>query len=113
MLWTRGPACLIGPSNKSRSGERNGSKVFGVGIGQAYHDVGRTGYDGLLVLTPDGKLHLHSGVGNLGTYSYASTTRPAAEVLKCDWENCIVHQGTNASIYQFPLPRLAATLLGR
>ncbi|SVB78349.1 uncharacterized protein METZ01_LOCUS231203, partial [marine metagenome] len=79
-----------------RSGERNGSKVFGVGIGQAYHDVGRTGYDGLLVLTPDGKLHLHSGVGNLGTYSYASTTRPAAEVLKCDWENCIVHQGTNA-----------------
>ena len=81
---------------QARSGERNGSKVFGVGIGQAYHDVGRTGYDGLLVLTPDGKLHLHSGVGNLGTYSYASTTRPAAEVLKCDWENCIVHQGTNA-----------------
>ena len=34
------------------------------------------------VITPDGKLHLHSGVGNLGTYSYASTTRVAAEVLK-------------------------------
>lgn len=90
-----------------RSGERNGSKVRGVGIGQAYHDVGRTGYDGLLVLKPDGMLHLHSGVGNLGTYSYASTTRAAAELLKCDWENCVVHQGSNAKF----LPR-ASTQTG-
>ncbi len=90
-----------------RSGERNGSKVRGVGIGQAYHDVGRTGYDGLLVLTPDGKLHLHSGVGNLGTYSYASTTRAAAEILKCDWGNCVIHHGSNAKF----LPR-ASTQTG-
>jgi len=83
-------------THSQRSGERNGSKVRGVGIGQAYHDVGRTGYDGLLVLTPDGKLQLHSGVGNLGTYSYASTVRAAAEILKCDWENCVVHQGSNS-----------------
>jgi CO/xanthine dehydrogenase Mo-binding subunit len=61
----------------------------------------------LLVLTPDGMLHLHSGVGNLGTYSYASTTRAAAEILKCDWENCIVHQGSNAKF----LPR-ASTQTG-
>ncbi|GIT14366.1 MAG: hypothetical protein CM1200mP36_01220 [Gammaproteobacteria bacterium] len=33
--------------------------------------------------------------GNLGTYSYASTTRAPAELLKCDWESCVVHQGTN------------------
>ena len=84
-------------TRSQESGNRNGSKVRGIGIGQAYHDVGRTGYDGLLVLTPDGKLQLHSGVGNLGTYSYASTTRAAAEILKCDWENCVVHQGTNAN----------------
>ena len=82
--------------NKRRlSGRQNGSKIYGAGIGQAYHDVGRRGYDGLLVLTPEGQLHLHSGVGNLGTYSYASTVRAAAELLKCDWENCVVHQGTN------------------
>jgi CO/xanthine dehydrogenase Mo-binding subunit len=101
-------AALFGwEQQRQRSGQRNGSKVYGVGIGSAYHDVGRTGYDGLCVLTPDGKLHLHSGVGNLGTYSYASTTRACAEMLKMDWENCIVHQGSNAKF----LPR-ASTQTG-
>jgi len=76
-----------------QSGERKGSKVLGFGIGQAYHSAGRSGYDGLVVLSPDGKLHLHSGVGNLGTYSYVATTRAAAEILKCDWKNCLVHHG--------------------
>ena len=91
----RGAELFDWEQKRQRSGDRNGSKVYGVGVGQAYHDCGRTGYDGLLVLTPDGKLHLHSGVGNLGTYSYVSTTRPAAEILKCDWGSCVVHQGTN------------------
>jgi len=92
----KGAALFDWDAHIQRSGQRNGSKVYGVGVGQAYHDVGRRGYDGLCVLTPDGKLHLHSGVGNLGTYSYASTTRAAAEMLKMDWEDCIVHQGSNA-----------------
>jgi CO/xanthine dehydrogenase Mo-binding subunit len=59
------------------------------------------------VLTPDGKLHLHSGVGNLGTYSYASTTRAAAEMLKMDWDSCVIHQGSNSKF----LPR-ASTQTG-
>src|SRR4029079_6955327 len=54
---------------------------------------GRGGYDGLVVITPDGKTHIHSGVGNLGTYSYGSTARVAAEVLKCKWENCDILRG--------------------
>jgi xanthine dehydrogenase molybdenum-binding subunit len=91
----RGAELFDWETKSQQSGTRKGSKVYGVGIGQAYHDVGRKGYDGLVVLTPDGKLHLHSGVGNLGTYSYAGTTRAAAELLKFGWENCIVHQGTN------------------
>jgi CO/xanthine dehydrogenase Mo-binding subunit len=52
---------------------RNGNKVRGLGIGQGYHSAGTNGFDGLVRITPDGKIHLHSGVGNLGTYSYAST----------------------------------------
>ena len=44
-------------------------------------------------LTPDGKLHIHSGVGNLGTYSHTATSRVAAEILKCNWENCVVVRG--------------------
>ena len=103
----KGAALFDWEAQARRSGERSGSKVRGVGIGQAYHDVGRTGYDGLVVLTPDGKLQLHSGVGNLGTYSYASTTRAAAEILKCDWERCVVHHGSNSKF----LPR-ASTQTG-
>ena len=81
---------------KKRSGERRGSKVTGIGVGQGYHSAGANGFDGLVRITPDGKIHLHSGVGNLGTYSYASTTRTAAEVLRCSWDNCIVHHGNSA-----------------
>ncbi|MGY8794778.1 MAG: xanthine dehydrogenase family protein molybdopterin-binding subunit, partial [Woeseiales bacterium] len=76
-----------------RSGAKNGSKVTGIGVGQAYHSAGRDGFDGLIRIAPDGKIHLYSGVGNLGTYSYASTTRPAADVLRCNWENCVLHYG--------------------
>ncbi len=76
-----------------KSGQRNGSKVTGIGVGQGYHSAGASGYDGLVRLTPDGKLHLHSGVGNLGTYSYVSTTRAAAELLKVNWDNCVLHYG--------------------
>jgi xanthine dehydrogenase molybdenum-binding subunit len=77
----------------ARSGSRNGSKVRGVGIGQAFHPAGRNGYDGLIRLTPDGKLHIHSGAGNLGTYSHTGTSRVVAEVLKMNWENCIIQRG--------------------
>ncbi|MCH7854390.1 MAG: xanthine dehydrogenase family protein molybdopterin-binding subunit [Proteobacteria bacterium] len=73
---------------------RNGNKVIGVGIGQGYHSAGTKGFDGLVRITPDGKIHLHSGIGNLGTYSYVSTTRAAAEVLKCEWEDCVIHYGS-------------------
>jgi xanthine dehydrogenase molybdenum-binding subunit len=76
-----------------RSGERNGSKVIGVSVGTAFHPAGFNGFDGLVRITPDGKTHIHTGVGNLGTYSYAGTARVAAEVLKCKWENCVIERG--------------------
>jgi CO/xanthine dehydrogenase Mo-binding subunit len=77
----------------ARSGERNGSKVRAVGIGQAYHSAGFRNADGLVVITPDGRLHIHTGVGNLGTYSHTATARVAAEVLKVNWDNCEVVRG--------------------
>ena len=78
---------------RAESGQRRGNKVIGVGMGQAYHSAGSNGFDGLVRITPDGKLHIHTGVGNLGTYSHTSTSRVAAEVLKCNWDNCIVERG--------------------
>lgn len=73
--------------------KRNGSKVRGVGVGIGYHGAGGRGYDGLVRIGPDGKLYIHSGVGNLGTYSYAGTCRAAAEALQVPWERCEILRG--------------------
>lgn len=81
---------------KRLSGQRNGSKVIGVGVGQAYHSAGSSGFDGLVRITPDGKLHIHTGVGNLGTYSHSATARVAAEVLGYDWANCVIERGDSS-----------------
>ena len=78
---------------KSSQPKRNGNKVRGLGVGIGYHGAGSRGYDGLVRIAPDGKLHIHSGVGNLGTYSYAATSRAAAEALQMPWENCEIHRG--------------------
>ena len=78
---------------KQKSRQKSGSKVIGVGIGQAYHSAGSSKFDGLVRLTPEGKLHIHSGVGNLGTFSHTATSLAAAEVLKCKWENCVIERG--------------------
>lgn len=76
-----------------QSGKRTGNKIRAVGVGQAYHSAGAAGFDGLVRITTDGKLHIHTGVGNLGTYSYLTTSQVAAEVLGCDWSNCVIERG--------------------
>lgn len=68
-------------------------KAIGIGVGQAYHHAGSRGFDGLVCIRPDGRLHIHTGVGNLGTYSYAATSRVAAEVLGYDWRRCVIERG--------------------
>ncbi|MBP03057.1 MAG: aldehyde oxidase [Rhodospirillaceae bacterium] len=80
-------------NKKNLSGKRNGAKAIGIGIGQAFHPAGASGFDGLLRIDTDGKIHIHTGVGNLGTFSYAATARVAAEVLGCSWDNCIIERG--------------------
>jgi len=80
-------------NKKKLSKTQVGTKVVGVGIGQGYHSAGSNGFDGLLRITPDGKLHIHTGVGNLGTHSFASTARVAAELLNVKWENSIIERG--------------------
>ena len=83
-------------TQRADSGRRTGSKVVGIGVGQAYHSAGSSGFDGLVRITPDGLLHIHTGVGNLGTYSYDATARAAAEVLRMPWERCVVVRGDSS-----------------
>ena len=85
------------------SGKKNGSKVIGCGVGSAYHSAGAAGFDGLVRIMPDGKLHVHSGCGNLGTYSYAATARAAAEALGGSWENMVIERGDSSKGLPFVL----------
>ena len=84
-----------------RSGPRPDGTIRAVGIGQAYHAAGYNGWDGMVRITPDGKLHIHTGVGNLGTYSYAATSRVAAEVLGYDWNNTVIERGGSLKAMPF------------
>ena len=77
----------------ARHGKKNGSKVTAVAVGQAYHPAGFNGFDGLMRILPTGKVHIHTGVGNLGTFSHSSTSRIAAEVLKLNWDDVVIERG--------------------
>lgn len=80
---------------KQLSGRRQGAKVTGIGVGQGAYTAGSIGYDGIVIIRPDGKLYIQQGLGNLGTLSFADTARAAADVLKMPWERCeIVWGGT-------------------
>jgi CO/xanthine dehydrogenase Mo-binding subunit len=92
----RGAELFGWSQRQARSGQRLGSKVRAIGVGTAFHPAGNSGFDGLVRITPDGKLHIHTGVGNLGTYSHTATSRVAAEVLKANWENCEVVRGDSS-----------------
>jgi len=90
---------------KKLSGQKTGSKVIGIGIGQGYHSAGTNGFDGLVRITSDGKLHVHTGIGNLGTYSHSATARVAADLLNCDWENVVIERGDTRKGLPFNSPQ--------
>ena len=81
---------------KAQSGQTNGSKVTGVGIGLSSYVAGSRGFDGLMVIRPDGKLYVHQGVGNLGTHSVFGTARVASDHLGISWDNTEVVWGNTS-----------------
>jgi xanthine dehydrogenase molybdenum-binding subunit len=81
---------------KARAGLRNGTKVRGLGVAVGPHGAGSIGYDGLMTIQPDGKLHVQSGIGNLGTHSCIDIARVAADVLSMPWEQVQVNWGSTA-----------------
>ncbi len=70
----------------SRSGQLNGTKRTGIGVGVSPYTAGSRGFDGLLVIRPDGIVQIHQGLGNLGTNSNFDTARAAADVLGIEWD---------------------------
>ncbi len=66
--------------------KRSGNKVRGVGVALSGYHGGTTGFDGLIVITPAGRVQIQSGVGNLGTEAFMDVHRAAAEVLGVPWD---------------------------
>lgn len=90
----RGAALFNWPERKTHSGVRRGSAVRGVGVAVSPFIGGYSiNYDGLLVIRPDGRLHVHSGAGNLGTHSVIDTARVPAEMLDVPWDQVDVLWG--------------------
>ncbi len=78
---------------KKSSGQTNGSKITGVGVALSAYVAGSRGFDGLMVVKPDGKLYVHEGIGNLGTGSFADVARIACDLLGVPWEDTVVVWG--------------------
>jgi CO/xanthine dehydrogenase Mo-binding subunit len=78
---------------KRRSGQRQGTKVRGIGVGLGAYSAGSIGFDGLLTIQPDGRLYIHSGCSHLGTNSVFDATRAAAEALDMPWEKVVLVHG--------------------
>jgi len=81
---------------KARSGKRNGSKVRGAGVAISAFSGGATGFDGLFIIRPDGKIQFQSGIGNHGTHSAFDVHRVAAEMIGVPWEQCEVVFGNTS-----------------
>jgi CO/xanthine dehydrogenase Mo-binding subunit len=93
---TKGAEVFGWEQKKALSGRKVGTKLTGVGIGCSPFHGGSVGFDGLMVIRPDGKLYVHQGVGNLGTHSFADTARAAADVLELPWESVQVLWGDSS-----------------
>jgi xanthine dehydrogenase molybdenum-binding subunit len=85
----------------ARTPKRMGTKVRGVGVSLSCYVGGTIGFDGLLVIKPDGRVTFQSGIGNLGTESVIDVHRVGAEVLGVPWEKCDVVWGNTTKNLPF------------
>src|SRR4029450_1702228 len=74
----------------SHSGKQQGTKARGIGVAVSPYAGGWIGFDGLFIITPDGRIQFQSGIGNLGTHSAFDVHRQAAQMLDVPWEQCDV-----------------------
>ncbi len=69
----------------ARQPKQIGTKRRGVGVAITTYHGGSTGFDGLIIITPEGRVQIQSGIGNLGTEAVIDVHRAAAEVLNVPW----------------------------
>ena len=81
--------------------KQSGTKVRGVGVALSCYHGGTIGFDGLIVITPQGRVQIHSGIGNLGTEAVIDVHRAAAEVLNVPWDACDIVWGDTSKHFPF------------
>ena len=94
----RGAEMFRWNERSAQGGKRQGSKVRGYGVSTSAFVAGSTGYDGLFVIKPDGRMYIQSGIGNLGTESMSDCHRVSAEMVGMPWERVEIswgHTGRN------------------
>ncbi len=94
----RGAEMFRWNERSAQGGKRQGSKVRGYGVATSAFVAGSTGYDGLFVIRPDGRMSIQSGIGNLGTESMSDCHRVSAEMVGMPWEKVEIswgHTGRN------------------
>ncbi len=92
----RGAEIFNWEEKKARSGKRVGTKVRGSGVALSTYSAGSIGFDGILVIRPDGKVQFQSGIGNLGTHAVMDVHRVAADIMGVSWEQCEVVWGNTS-----------------
>jgi CO/xanthine dehydrogenase Mo-binding subunit len=90
---------------KTRNGQRTGTKVTGVGVGLGTYTAGSIAMDGLLLIRPDGKVCVQSGIGNLGTGSVMDCSRIVAEELNTPWDQIETVWGNTAKHLAWSSPQ--------
>ncbi len=91
----RRKAIQLGGKRKAQP-KKMGTNVRCVGVSMSTFVGGSTGYDGLFVIKPDGKVYIQTGIGNLGTESWSDCQRVIAEILNVPWEKCELTWGSTA-----------------
>ena len=104
----RGAALFNWEARGRRTGQRQGSKVHGIGVAVGPHGAGSIGWDSIMTIRPDGRLYVQSGVGNLGTHSVIDLARVAADLLDVPWEKVEVVWGDTGKHLPWTCPSVGS-----
>ena len=94
--WTAGPRFSTGKGAKPVADSARERRSGGCGVALGCFVAGTVGYDGLILIKPDGSIRFHCGIGNLGTESLSDVHRVAAEALDVPWDRCEIVWGNTA-----------------
>ncbi|MGE4561038.1 MAG: xanthine dehydrogenase family protein molybdopterin-binding subunit [Desulfobulbus sp.] len=92
----RGSETFGWQSRRSRPPLNAGSIRRGLGVATGCFVAGTIGFDGLFVITPEGRIRIHTGIGNLGTESFSDVQRVVADAMGMPWESCEIIWGTTS-----------------